>query len=51
MQNYNPMDTLITKGECQSLEMYLKTLKEKNKMAKVPYFSVTGSLIYTAMCT
>ena len=31
--------------------MYPKTPKEKEKMSRVPYASVVGSLMYAMMCT
>lgn len=37
MQNYNPIDTLIIKGEFVSLDMTFKTLEKKKQMARIPY--------------
>ncbi|KAL2527356.1 DNA primase [Abeliophyllum distichum] len=51
MENYNPIDTHISKGETLSLRMYPKTLEEKEEMSKVPFFSAVGSLMYVMMCT
>ena len=51
MQNCKPIDTLIAKGESLILEMALKTLDEQKQMARVPYSSVIGSLMYVMMCT
>ena len=45
------MDTPIDKSLSLSRDIYPKTLKEKEKMSKVPYASVVGSLIYAMMCT
>jgi Fe-S cluster biosynthesis and repair protein YggX len=51
MQDSKPMDTLVDKSLSLSCNMCPKTLEEKEKMSKVPYASVVGSLIYTMMCT
>ena len=32
-------------------EMYPKTQEEKDKMSKVPYVLVVGSLVYIMVCT
>ena len=45
------MDTLVDKSLSLSRDMCPKTLKEKEKMSKVPYASVVGSLMYATMCT
>ena len=51
MSDCKPMDTPISKGQTLSLEMYLKTPEELKAMARVPYSSVIGSLMYAMMCT
>ena len=45
------MDTFIDKSLSQSCYMCPKTLEEKEKMSRVPYANVVGSLIYAMMCT
>lgn len=51
MQACKPIDTLIKKGNTLSLDMYPKTLNEKENMAPVSYANVVGSLMYAMMCT
>ena len=51
MQDSKPMDTLVDKSLSLSRDMCPKTLEEKEKMSRVPYASVVGSLIYAIMCT
>ena len=51
MANCKPMDTPIAKGQYLSLEMCPKTPEERSRMAKVPYASAVGSLMYDMMCT
>lgn len=50
MQHYNPISALVTKGKDLSLDMYLKTIEEKNEMVNTPYSSVVESLIYATIC-
>ena len=45
------MDTLVDKSLSLSRDMCPKTPEEKEKMSKVPYASVVGSLMYAMMCT
>ena len=45
------MDTPIAKGQYLSLEMCPKTPEERSRMARVPYASAVGSLMYAMMCT
>jgi len=51
MQDSKPMDTLVDKNLSLSRDMCLKTPEEKEKMSRVPYASVIGSLMYAMMCT
>lgn len=51
MQNCKPIDTPITKNDALSLDMCPKTQEEKDYMARVPYASAIGSLMYAMMCT
>ena len=51
MQDSKPMDTSIDKSLNLSRDMCPKTLKEKEKISRVPYASVVGSLMYTMICT
>ena len=51
MHNCKPIDTPIAKNESSSLDMCPKTQDEKEKMARVPYANVVGSLMYAMMCT
>ena len=51
MANCKPMDTPIAKGQYLSLEMCPKTPEERSRMARVPYASAVGSLMYAMMCT
>ena len=45
------MDTPVEKSLSLSLYMCPKTPEEKEKMSRVPYASVVGSLMYAMMCT
>ena len=45
------MNTHVDKSLSLSRDICPKTLEEKEKMSKVPYISVIGSLIYAMMCT
>ena len=49
MQGCKPIDTPIGKGDTLSLDMCPKTQEEKEKMARFPYSSAIGSLMYTMM--
>ena len=51
MVDYKPMDTLIAKGQSLSLDMCPKTPQEKERIFRVPYANVIGSLMYAMMCT
>jgi hypothetical protein len=51
MQDSKPMDTPVDKSLSLSCDMCPKTLEEKEKMSRVPYTCVVGSLMYAMMCT
>ena len=51
MQDSKLMDTLVNKSLSLSRDMCPKTPEEKEKISKVPYVSVVGSLMYAMMCT
>ena len=51
MYDCKPMDTLVEKNLRLSLDMCPKTPNEKEKMSKVSYSNVVGSLTYAMMCT
>ena len=51
LQDNKPMDTFVDKSLSLSRDMCPKTPEEKEKMSKVPYASVVGSLMYVMMCT
>ena len=51
MQDCKPTNTYVDRSLSLSRDMCPKTLKEKEKMSKVPYASVVGSLMYAIMCT
>ena len=51
MHNYKPIDTPIEKGHTLSLEDCPKSEKEKREMARVPYASAVGSLMYAMLRT
>jgi len=51
MQACKHVDTLVKKGSTLSISMCTQTSEEKEKMARVPYSNVVGSLIYAMMCT
>ena len=51
MQDCKPTNTYVDRSLSLSRDMFPKTLKEKEKMSKVPYASVVGSLMYAIMCT
>ncbi|KAL0322058.1 UNVERIFIED_CONTAM: Retrovirus-related Pol polyprotein from transposon TNT 1-94 [Sesamum calycinum] len=47
----NPVNTLMEKSCVLSRELCPKTEEEKKRMAKIPYASAVGSLMYAMMCT
>ena len=47
MHNSKPIDTPIEK---EHIEGYPKSEKEKREMARVPYASAIGSLMYAMLC-
>ena len=49
-ENCNPIDTPMAKGEKLSNNLCPKTLEQKERMEKVLYASVVGSLMYTMLC-
>ena len=51
MHNSKPIDTPIEKGHSLSLEDCPKSEKEKREIARVPYTSAIGSLMYAMLCT
>ena len=51
MQSCKPVDTHVEKGSTLSISMCPQTSKEKEKMARVPYSNVMGSLMYAMMCS
>lgn len=51
MHNANPIDTPMDKNCVLSKESCPKTEEERERMAKVPYASAVGSLMYAMMCT
>jgi ATP-binding cassette subfamily B (MDR/TAP) protein 1 len=51
MQDNKLIDTHVDKSLSPSCDMCPKTLEENEKISKVPYASVVGSLMYTMMCT
>ena len=51
MQDSKLMDTHVDKSLSLSHDMCPKTPEEKEKMSRVPYASVVGSLMYAIMCT
>ncbi|KAL0291277.1 UNVERIFIED_CONTAM: Retrovirus-related Pol polyprotein from transposon TNT 1-94 [Sesamum calycinum] len=51
MHNANPVDTPMDKSCVLSKELYPKIEEEKKRMAKIPYASAVGSLMYAMMCT
>jgi len=51
MQDNKLMDTPVDKSLSLSHNMCPKTLEKKEKMSKVPYVSVIGSLMCVMMCT
>lgn len=51
MSDCKPIDNPVVKGENLYQEMCPKTQDEIEKMARVPYASAVGSLMYAMMCT
>lgn len=51
MQDCKPIDTPVEKNASLSISMSPKTEEEKDKIARVPYASAIGSLMYAMMCT
>ena len=51
MSNSKPVLTLLAQHFKWSGEFSIKTDKEKEETAKVPYSSVVGSIIYLMVCT
>lgn len=51
MHYSKPIDTLIEKGRNLSIDSCPKIDEEKKQMAKVPYASAVGSLMYAMMYT
>ena len=51
MVDCKPMDTPIVKRQSLSLDMCPKTPQEKERIFRVPYANVIGSLMYDMMCT
>ena len=51
MQDSKPMDTSVDKSLSLSYDMCPRTLEEKEKMLRVLYANVVGSLMYAMMCT
>ena len=51
MENRNPIDTHMAEGEKLSNNLCLKTPKQKERIEKVLYASVVGSLMYAMLCT
>ena len=49
--NSKLIDTPIEKGHSLSLEDCPKSEKEKREIARVPYASTVGSLMYAMLCT
>ena len=51
MENCNLIDAPVANGEKLSNKLCLGILKQKERMEKVPYASVVGSLMYTMLCS
>jgi ATP-binding cassette subfamily B (MDR/TAP) protein 1 len=51
MQDIKLIEILVDKSLSLSCDMCPKTLEKKEKMSKVPYASVIGSLMYSMICT
>lgn len=50
MHYFRPIDTPIEKGRNLTIDSCPKTDEEKKQMAKVPYASAVGGLMYAMMC-
>lgn len=50
MQSSNPVTTLIRQGLKLYLQQGAKTSQELYEMAKIPYASLVGSLMYLMVC-
>ena len=50
-ENCNLIDTPMAKGEKLSNNLCPNNLKQKERMEKVPYANVVGSLMYAMLCT
>lgn len=50
MNNYKPIDILITKGNAIGLEHYSFSPKEVEKMSDYPYVNAIGKLMYMQLC-
>jgi len=51
IQAWKPVDTPIKKGSTLSISMCPQTSEEKEKMTRIFYSNVVGSLMYAMMCT
>ena len=51
MENCNPIDTPMAKGETLCNDLCPKTPEQKERMKKVPYANVVRSLMYAMLCT
>lgn len=51
MYNSKPIGTPFEKGHTMSLDHYPKHDEEKKEIAKIPYTSAVGSLLYAMLCT
>ena len=51
MENFNPIDTPMAKGEKLSDKLCSETPEQKKRMKKVPYANAIGSLMYAMLCT
>ena len=51
IENCNPIDTHMAKGETLCNDLCPKTPEQKERMKKVPYANVVGSLMYAMLCT
>nr|XP_033509720.1 secreted RxLR effector protein 161-like [Nicotiana tomentosiformis] len=51
MQDSSPVETPISKGHTLGSQMCPKTPEETERMSRVPYRSIIGSLMYAMVCT
>lgn len=51
LHNCKPVDTPMAKGSYLSMNQCPKSEEEKQRMARVPYASAVGSLMYDMVCT